>query len=61
MKIPVALIDKGFRVSFIDSNKKDLGFRDESVQSFTASNGNVYLGLNVNKKQLNIINNSRFF
>jgi hypothetical protein len=59
-KIPVGLIDKGFRVSFIDSNKKVLGYRDESIQSFTTSNGNVYLGLNVNKKQLNIINNSRF-
>jgi hypothetical protein len=60
IKIPVALIDKGFTVSFIDSNKKVLGYRDESIQSFIASNGNVYLGLNVNKKQLNIINNSHF-
>jgi hypothetical protein len=59
IKIPVALIDKGFTVSFIDSKKKVLGYRDESIQSFTSSNGNVYLGLNVNKKQLNIINNSR--
>ena len=60
IKIPVALIDKGFTVSFIDSNKKVLGYRDESIQSFITSNGNVYLGLNVNKKQLNIINNSHF-
>ena len=60
IKIPVALIDKGFTVSFKDSNKEDLGYRDESIQSFIASNGNVYLCLNVNKKQLNIINNSRF-
>ena len=60
IKIPVALIDQGFTVSFMDSNKKTLGYRDESIQSFIASNGNVYLNLNVNKKQLNIINNSHF-
>ena len=59
-KIPVALIDRGFTVTFLDSNKKILGYRDESIQSFITSNGNVYLGLNVDKKQLNIINNSRF-
>jgi len=60
MKVPVALINKGFTVLFIDSNKNNLAYRDESVQSFTSSNGNVYLGLIVNKKKLNIINNSRF-
>ena len=37
-----------------------LGNRDESIQSMVASNGNVYIGLNVNGKQLNVINNSRF-
>jgi len=58
IKIPVALIDKGFTVSFLDSNKEMLGFKNESIQSFIASNGNIYLDLNVNKKQLSIINNS---
>ena len=59
-KVPVALIDKGFIVSFLDCNKKVLVYKNESIQSFIASNGNVYLGLNVNKQNLNIINNSRF-
>ena len=60
IKVPVGLIDKGFTITFLDNNKELLAYKDESIQSFISSNGNIYLGLNVNKKNLNIFNNSRF-
>ena len=60
IKIPVALLDKGFTVSFLDCFQETIIFKNESIQSFTTHNQNVYLGLTVYKKQLNIINNSRF-
>jgi len=59
VKIPVALIDKGFTISFLDCNKEILAYKDDFIQSFLSLNGNIYIGLNVNNKQLNIINNSR--
>jgi hypothetical protein len=61
IKIPAALLEHGFTVSFLDCFQESLIFKNESIQSFTTPNQNVYLGLTVYKKQLNIINNSRFF
>ena len=61
IKIPAALLDKGFTISFLDCFQETIIFKNESIQSFTTPNQNVYLGLTVYKKQLNIINNSRFF
>ena len=58
IKIPVALLDKGFTISFLDCSQEPIIFKNETVQSFTGQNQNVYLGLSVYKKQLNIINNS---
>ena len=60
IKIPAALLDKGFTVSFLDCFQESIIYKNESIQSFTSPNQNVYLGLTVYKKQLNIINNSRF-
>ena len=58
IKIPLALLDKGFIVSFLNSKQQEIAYKNESIQSFTTPNQNVYLGLNVNQKKLNIINNS---
>jgi len=60
IQIPAALLDKGFTVSFLDCFQEPIIYKNESIQSFTQPNQNVYLGLTVYKKQLNIINNSRF-
>ena len=60
IKIPAALLDKGFTVSFLDCFQESIIYKNESIQSFTTPNQDVYLGLTVYKKQLNIINHSRF-
>jgi len=58
IKIPSYLLDKGFTVSFLNSKQEELAYKDETIESFTSPNQNIYLGLNINKKKLNIINHS---
>ena len=57
--IPTSLIEKGFTISFLDSRQKTIAYKNESIQSFIQPNNGIYIGLNVNGKGLNIINESK--
>ena len=57
--IPTSLIEKGFTVSFLDCRQKTIAYKNESIQSFTQSINRIYIGLNINNKSLNIINESK--
>ena len=57
-KIPVGLIENGFNITFYDSNKEELGHKDENVQNFLRQKDNIYLNLKIDGKVVNIIHKS---
>ena len=62
IRIPLALLEPSFKVTFVDSLKNDITFRQETPDNFTNANQNtIYLGFSSNKSRINIINKSKIF
>jgi hypothetical protein len=58
IKIPVGLIENGFTITFYNSEKKELGHKDENVQNFLRQKDNIYLKLKINGEVVDIIHKS---
>ena len=63
IRVPVAILEPNFTISFLNSNQETLSFKDETIASFTEPRQNdlIYLGLYVNNNKINIFNNSKIF
>ena len=63
IKIPIAILGQNFTVSFLNSEQKILGFKDETIGDFREQikSDSSYLGFLVNDKIINIYNNSKIF
>ena len=59
VRIPTALIQNGFTISFLDSLQETLTFKNETIGTFTQPNNNVYLRLLVDGSFVDIYNKSR--
>ena len=60
IRIPLALLDPSFTVTFLDCRQKDIIYKQETPDSFTNNTPNsLYLGLVANQSRINIINNSK--
>ena len=59
VRIPCALIQNGFTISFLDSLQEPIQFKNETIEKFTQPNKKVYLRLVVNGKPVYIYNKSR--
>ena len=60
IRIPTHLIQNGFTVSFLDSLQETLDFKNETIESFTKPNNNLYVRLGIDQKPVDIYNKSRF-
>ena len=60
-RIPVALIEPNFTVTFLNNKQDVLAFKDETINSFTEEKNPNYLGISLNKNNMSIINNSKLF
>ena len=61
IRIPVALLEPDFTISFLNSKQEVLIFKDETIDSFTQQKDLIYLGVYSNNNQINIINDSKIF
>ena len=63
IRIPLALLEPSFSIYFYDNNDQYITNRQETPDSFFDNNkpNSSYLGFSVNKKRINIINNSKIF
>ena len=63
IRIPIAILEPDFTVSFLNSNQEVLTFKDETIATFTEPRQNdlFYLGLFINNNKINIFNNSKIF
>ena len=61
IRIPVAILEPDFTISFLNSKQEVLIFKDETIDSFTQQKNLIYLGLCSNNNQINIINDSKIF
>ena len=61
IRVPIAILEPDFTVTFLNSKQEVLIFKDETISSFTEQKNLIYLGLFVNNNQINIINNSEIF
>ena len=59
IRIPTALIQNGFTISFLDSLQETLQFKNETIQTFIQPTNNIYSRLRVNGKLVDIYNRSR--
>ena len=60
IRIPLALLEPSFTVTFLDCHQKDIIYKQETPDSFANNNPNsLYLGLVANQSRINIINNSK--
>ena len=58
-KIPVALIQPEFDISFLNCHLKRIVTKSETVESFTQQSDRIYLSLNINKNEYNFYNRSQ--
>ena len=60
IRIPLALLEPSFNVTFVDSYQKDIIYKQETPESFANIVPNsIYLGLISNNARINILNNSK--
>ena len=56
VKIPVALIQNGFTITFLDNNNNCLGFTNQNLDTIVKLKDQFLLSLMINGKKLNIVN-----
>ena len=56
VRIPTALIQNGFTISFLDSLQETLQFKNDTIQTFTRPTNNIYLKLKIDNKFVDIYN-----
>ena len=63
IRIPLAILEPNFTISFLNSQQEVIIFKDETLTSFIEQKpaDSFYVGLNVNNNQLSLYNNSQIF
>ena len=59
IKIPIALLQPQFEISFLNCRQKKIVTKSETIESFTQLNNRIYLSLNINKNEYNFYNRSQ--
>ena len=58
VKIPSALLENGFRISFYDQRNREICSKNDTIQSFTNQSSRNYMNINIAGQNLILINNS---
>ena len=63
IKVPLAILEPEFTVSFLNSNQNVLIFKDETISGFIDQKPNdlFYLGFFLNNNKISIFNNSKIY
>ena len=63
IRIPIAILEPNFTVSFLNSNQETIIFKDETIGSFTEpkSDDLFYLGFYINDNKISIFNNYKIY